>query len=604
MLFFGRVTIFAALCCCVFFSAGVLRAEDDKGQEDLNMATETKLSAENFSDLGEVVRLCESALEKGLGEENAQFAKNLLAATLVQRADVANKIIFRSGPVDPKWNDYRRLALADLEKAVKLVPEEPEALVLIAKLNFLPGGNKQRGIEALDRAIAIEGGDEDIRALALVLRSGARKEPEKRLADLQEALDIAPQMVQALRARGFYYATMKKSEEALKDLEAAEEIEPNHPSTVEALALILARLKKYDQALERLDQLQKLRPGLVAPLLIKAQIHATRSNDEDALKCLDQAVELQPGNLEVLLLRAGLYDNMKMPKKALADVDRVLELEPNQGKARRFRAVLLARAGKIDEVIAEFEKILKESPDDVPVQLQMAMLYTMKNQTRKAIDVYSNILAKTKDDPEALVGRAGSYLTIGDHDKALADYEKAAKLEPENSGMLNNFAWMLATSPEDKLRDGKRAVEMATKACELTDYKQAHILSTLAAAYAESGNYKEAVKWSKKSVELGKTGANQEIQEALAKELESFEKGKPWRERLSEKKDQKPSEPTAEKPQAEKPPAEKPQPQNPEIQKPEKPAPENPKPEDKQTKQGKSAATLKVVGCDGPRAAG
>ena len=102
----------------------------------VELATETKLSAENFSDLGEVIRLCESAMEKGLDEGNLLFAKQLLAATLVQRADVANNSIFRPGPVDPKWRDYRRLALSDLEKAVKLLPEEPEALVLIAKLNF------------------------------------------------------------------------------------------------------------------------------------------------------------------------------------------------------------------------------------------------------------------------------------------------------------------------------------------------------------------------------------------------------------------------------------------------------------------------------------
>ncbi len=542
MTFFARLTVYVGVYCYVFFAAAGHLWAVDKGQEDLNLATETKLSAENIVELGEVVRLCESAMEKGLDDENTQFAKHLLAATLVQRADIANKIIFRYGPVDPKWNDYRRLALADLEKAVKLVPQEPEALMLIAKLNFLPRGNTRRAIEALDKAIAIEGGDKDLRASALVLRAGTQKDPQKRLADLQEALRIAPQMVQALRARGFHYATMKKSQEALDDLQAAEKINPHHPATIEALALVLAQMQKYDRALAKLDQLQKLRPSLTAPLLIKAQIHATRADNEKAMKCLDQAVKLQPDNLKVLLLRAGLYNDMKLPERALADVDRILELEPNQGRARRFRAILLARAGKMDEVVAELKKILKDSPHDVPVQLQLAMLYAIKDQLRKAIDVYTDILAENPKNTDALAGRASSYLTIGDHKKSIDDYEQASRLGAENSGMFNNFAWVLATSPDDKLRDGKRAVELATKACELTDYKQAHILSTLAAAYAQSDNYKEAVKWSKKAIELGKSGANKEIQEALAKELKSFEAGKPWRERLSkkEKEDAKP----------------------------------------------------------------
>ena len=70
---------------------------------------------------------------------------------------------------------------------------------------------------------------------------------------------------------------------------------------------------------------------------------------------------------------------------------------------------------------------------------------------------------------------------------------------PEESGLLNNLAWVLATSPNDKVRDGKRSIELATKACELTEYKEAHILSTLASGYAEEGDFETAKKWSAKA---------------------------------------------------------------------------------------------------------
>ncbi len=92
--------------------------------------------------------------------------------------------------------------------------------------------------------------------------------------------------------------------------------------------------------------------------------------------------------------------------------------------------------------------------------------------------------------------------------------------------MLNNLAWVLATSPEDELRDGGRAVELAKQACEVTEYKQAHILSTLAAGYAESGDFDHAVDWSQKAVALGAD----EMKEQLKKELESYQAKKPWRE--------------------------------------------------------------------------
>ena len=141
-------------------------------------------------------------------------------------------------------------------------------------------------------------------------------------------------------------------------------------------------------------------------------------------------------------------------------------------------------------------------------------------------------------DPQngvALRGRADAYLNVGEHRKAVADYEVVVKMYADDSGILNNFAWVLATSPEDEIRNGKRAVEMGLKACELTQYQQAHILSTLAAAYAETGDFENAVKWSQKSVDLG----DPDIQEQLKQELDSYQQKKPWREKKEEPADAK-----------------------------------------------------------------
>jgi hypothetical protein len=94
------------------------------------------------------------------------------------------------------------------------------------------------------------------------------------------------------------------------------------------------------------------------------------------------------------------------------------------------------------------------------------------------------------------------------------------------------LAWVLATSPDAKLRNGRRAIELATAACKVTDYKFAYILSTLAAAYAETGDFAAAVKWSSKAVQVG----DKEHDDSLKKELESYQAKKPWRELLSEEK--------------------------------------------------------------------
>jgi tetratricopeptide (TPR) repeat protein len=245
-----------------------------------------------------------------------------------------------------------------------------------------------------------------------------------------------------------------------------------------------------------------------------------------ALKDLDEAYRREPGNVAVLLLRATVYQEMKEHEKALADVEKILALRPDFDMAMRFRAVLLAGEGKFHEAITQVEELLKTEPENPEARLQLALLYTADQKYDKAIRVYSELIGKDPANWTALRGRGDALLSLGKHAEAIADYEKAYKLQPHDPGLLNNFAWVLSTSTLDKLRNGKRALELAKEACRLTDHKQAHILSTLGAAYAEIGDLKSAIEWSQKAVASGK----EDQKEALAKELETYKAGKPVRE--------------------------------------------------------------------------
>ncbi len=520
-----------ALLAAGALSGGPGQAENE-GREDLDRATEAKLEASTLSDLSKVIELCQSALKKGLDEENARFAKQLLASTHFQRGENVSKTIFAASPPDPRWPQFRRLALTDLEKAVELDPKQPEAFFLIAQLNLLPDGDAKRAAEALDQSIALKFDDPRLRAKALALRAGLRKDAKKKLADLDEAVRIAPNSPVALRTRGLEYAKQGKPEKALADFQKAVKLDPDHAPTYEAQAMVLATLKKYDEALVSLDQAQQLDPNSIAPLMRRAQVHSLQSNFAAALHDLDQAVTMKPDNVVVLILRAEVHHELGQLDKALADADKALELKPQLKPARRLRVMLLADAGKLGAAVDDLEELLEDDPDDVTLRLQLAMFHHAQKKTKKAVELFSAILADDPKNGHALRGRADSLLGIGKHAEAIADYEKALKLCSEESGIYNNLAWVLATSPDDKLRNGRRAVKLATKACELTKYKKAHILSTLAAAYAETGGMNDAVKWAEKAVELG----GPDKKEALTKELESYRAGKPWRELLSDEK--------------------------------------------------------------------
>ena len=138
--------------------------------------------------------------------------------------------------------------------------------------------------------------------------------------------------------------------------------------------------------------------------------------------------------------------------------------------------------------------------------------------------------------------RGDALLGVGKHAEAIADYDAALKFQPDESGVLNNLAWVLATSPQDALRDGQRALKLATTACEVTKYEAPHILSTLAAAYAETGDFPTAIEWSTKAVALAGQQLKAVEQEGndleelkeqldqLEKELAEYQQSKPWGE--------------------------------------------------------------------------
>ena len=121
-------------------------------------------------------------------------------------------------------------------------------------------------------------------------------------------------------------------------------------------------------------------------------------------------------------------------------------------------------------------------------------------------------------------------LKKGNYRKALSDCEQALRLSPNNDRALNSIAWLRATAPEQALRNGKRAVSEANRACDLTKWKNRTYLATLAAAYAEAGDFENAVKLQSRAIEVGSTAASVDQQARMQKRLELYRKKKPYRE--------------------------------------------------------------------------
>lgn len=531
-----NIVVLLSVCWMFVFAASAARAENE-GQEDLDKATELQLSAKSLANLEEVAALCESALKKGLDKGNEQFAKQLLSSTLYQHGKRLTIPIFDQTPPDRRWPVLRGFALKDLERAVEVAPQLGDAHLLICRLELLPGGNRERAKEAIDRAIEVFADDEAKQSAAFVIRAQLRDDVEQRMKDYDRAIEADPSNSEAWQARALTLMQQGKFEAAIESFNSLLAKNEENVDARLALAEALTNLEKYEEARKQIDKAIELEPDSSLAYTLRARLHLIEENNKAAMDDLNQALKLQPRYLSALLVRARLHQADGNSEAAMDDVERVLLISPGLPQALVMRSLISAAQGNINDAIGDMRTLVDQQPDNIPWQLQLASFYIQDRRPSKAIDIFTKVLSTDEGNAMARQARANTLLSMGRHAEAIEDFNVVVKQEPDNDSILNNLAWVLATSPEDELRDGQRAIKLATKACEVTDYKKPHILSTLAAAYAETGDFETAIKWSTKAVELG--AQNDEVDEQLKNELESYKKKKPWREKqtVDEKED-------------------------------------------------------------------
>jgi len=528
-----RIFVLFTLCVSIASQAGYAWSENE-GLPDLDKAIEQKIAAQSLSDLEKVAQRCEFALTKSLDQPNKEFASLLLMSTLYEHAKRLCTPVLEQRPPDRRWPVLRQFALRDLERVIELLPEFGEAHMLICRLQALPEGDRERAAKAASAAVSLFEDDKKRRAEALVLRAQLREQTEKRLEDYGRAIQLDPANADAWQGRALAYMGQGQFEKAVADFNSLLEENENNVNAHLALGEALTNLEKYGDALGHVEKAIELKPDSSLAYTLRARLHLVNEDAKAALADLDQALKVQPNDVSALLIRARVHlsrvhlseENLRAAKD---DIQRVLILSPGSTQGLIIRSMILAEEGKLTHAIADIQALLQKDPENVALRMQLAGYYLQDRRHSRAIEIFTKILAEDGSNWMARQARADTLLSIGKHAEAIDDFEIVVKQQPDDDGILNNFAWVLATSPNDKLRDGQRSIKLATKACEVTEYKKPHILSTLAAGYAETGDFETAIKWSKKAVELG--SEEEEIDEQLKNELESYQKKNPWREK-------------------------------------------------------------------------
>ena len=224
------------------------------------------------------------------------------------------------------------------------------------------------------------------------------------------------------------------------------------------------------------------------------------------------------------LIRAASDLQSKDFDAAIADATRAIEIDPTLVQAHLLRAAAKGGKGDLSAVIGDATRAIEIDPKLPEGYVVRASANLDKGDLSEAISDASLALQLDPKLSDAYGVRGMAKSRRGDFKGAIDDLSDAIKINPEAAPMHNELAWIFATAAEPAFRDGRRAVESALRACELSQWKNASSLDTLAAAYARNGEFKKAIEWQRKAT----ADSNLKQHGDALKRLELYQAGKAW----------------------------------------------------------------------------
>jgi tetratricopeptide (TPR) repeat protein len=344
------------------------------------------------------------------------------------------------------------------------------------------------------------------------------------------ALDVTNDNDIALNILGMALFDEGRYSDALKFCRLAIAINPGTADFHKNLGLVLAKTGKPDDALHEYEEAVRLEPKKAEFQIFLAETLATRGKNEEALIHFEEAARLKPENaiyqndLAVALVALGKR------AEAMPHYLRAVQLEPSNAKYQNNFATALVRAGDPAAAEQHYRAAIKNDPTFAESHSNLGALLFIRQQFSEAAAQYSDAIRLNPTNAGIRFNAALAFLKVHRTDEALAQFNEASRLRPDWAEPLNAEAWTLATSNDEKVRNGAEAVKLAEKAAEISSRQVPAILNTLAAAYAEVGRFDDAIATATQAVELAKHANQTNLVAKIERALTLYKAHTPLRE--------------------------------------------------------------------------
>jgi len=322
---------------------------------------------------------------------------------------------------------------------------------------------------------------------------------------------------------------------------------------------------KADDAIAEFERAMAADAGLTASAHFNiGTLRLEQSDLEKAAKRFRLALQAEPDMAEAHVSLGAVRLQQGNLQYAVDGFRRALEIDPNLARAHHNLGLVLARQDNLDEAVEHFRRATKADPAHLLTYPALASALAKQGKPAEAMQQYRDAVTAAPDNAEAhyrlanmLITRSGprqaipefreavrldpghvraghnlamALFQLGQTDEAIAQYRSVLKAEAGYGPSLNELARILAMHPDASFRNGTEALSLMQDACKQTHRDDPAYLDTLAAAYAESGRFDDAMKVAQAALELAETESNRPLASILKRHLALYRQQKPVRD--------------------------------------------------------------------------
>ena len=287
---------------------------------------------------------------------------------------------------------------------------------------------------------------------------------------------------------------------------------------------------RIDEAVAHFATCVELRPSWGTGHVGLADAHARAGNLPQAIHAYRRGLELDPAQARGHAnLGKALADSGK-PREAIGHYRRALELRPDVGIPRihvLWGQALEAQA-ELAEALSHYRSAVVLHPDFAEARGALGLALLREGRTRAGAVEFDAALALGLESPAIRLRAAEAAVVLGERRRAVVHYREALRLEPAWWFAANDLAWLLATAPEEHVRDAADAIRIATAVSTGPGRDEPAALDTLAAAYAAAGRFDEAVSSAERGMGLARARGEPQLAAEIGERRALYRSGRPF----------------------------------------------------------------------------